>query len=79
MKSIYKYKGNGVYCDQCSADFTNSDRHGGVIIGSWGYCPDCTLELARKQAILKRPKPVYCPANSSFKDFVLNFREKNSD
>lgn len=40
-KAIIIDSGDTVICDSCNADWTNRPESGGILVGSYGYCPDC--------------------------------------
>lgn len=68
--------GESVICDECSADYTNSDESGGFIFGGHGVCPKCAdrmLESIRKHNEEEHIK-AYCPKGKSFKQFILDYR-----
>lgn len=68
--------GEEVVCDICNECYTDSDEVGGVMIGSYAYCPKCEAEgianckkFHEEQYIGKHAKP-----NETFKEFVLRVR-----
>lgn len=74
MKTIKIEVGSSVYCDYCNKDFTNSPKSGGVLLGSYAVCPDCTPKLiqdAVRDGELGRVKGK-CPEGMSFADWVRN-------
>ncbi len=74
MKVINIDIGNGVVCDLCNADFTNSNESGGVLFGSYAVCPKCAPDLiadAVANGELSRVK-AECPEGMSFADWVRN-------
>lgn len=70
-----------VICDgSCGQDYTNSDDCGGILFGSYAYCPNCAkqaLASARRYGEERFIKAV-CPPDMSFKDFVLKLRGGNN-
>ena len=64
--------GNMVVCDLCNADYTNSDRSGGIMFSGKAVCPDCTPRF--EKTIKKYKEEQYitgrCPENVSFADWI---------
>lgn len=76
-REVY-YIGNTVVCDwSCGADFTNSDRSGGLLFGSKACCPDCApkCEADAKRYGEERFIAGRCPPGMSFRDWVLRLRD----
>jgi hypothetical protein len=68
--------GETVLCDQCSGDYTYSDESGGFLFGSHAVCPKCApgmLESAKKYHE-DRYISAWCPAGTSFRNWVLQLR-----
>lgn len=72
--------GDGVWCDICSEDYTNSDRRGGFLFGSKGICPNCSIRM--RASIKKYNEEHYIKAEASegesFKDFIIRIRGGNN-
>lgn len=68
--------GNSVVCDLCGADYTNSDKQGGILFGSSAVCPACTPDVLKstKKYHEKEHLKGECPKDMSFKDWVLKLR-----
>lgn len=67
--------GNVVLCDDCNADYTDSDESGGILFGSRAICPKCQqkwIENARKYNEEKYIK-ARCPKDMSFADWVRDY------
>lgn len=64
--------GDTVICDFCNDDYTESDKKGGVIVGSYAICPKC-----EKPHMLKDADYV-CRHDETFKDFVVRTREHST-
>jgi hypothetical protein len=69
--------GDTVICDFCNEDYTNSDKQGGMLYGSYGTCPECVprIEASAKKyqeehLILERALP-----GETFKAFSLRMRK----
>lgn len=72
--------GRSVVCDGCSEDLTDSDQVGGIIVGSYAYCLDCTARLADAIAADRRqhPEAVIDPSpDETFADFVRRTRAES--
>lgn len=68
--------GETVLCDDCDADYTESERQGGMIFCGSAYCPDCAAEmrgLARANG--EQDEVIECPSGVSFADFVRQSRQ----
>ena len=68
--------GESVLCDICNVDYSDSDKRGGFIFTSKGYCPDCAgdgMKSIKKYGEEKYIKAI-CPKDMSFKDFILGYR-----
>lgn len=69
---------DSVRCDVCDKDFLSSDtRTGGILFGSYAYCPACTekhLPKIREYGEEHFIKAT-CPAGMSFRDWVLQLRD----
>ncbi len=60
--------GDTVVCDFCNGEFTDSDKTGGVMIGSYAICPDCVTPA------LTRDADSVAAEGETFKAFVLRHR-----
>lgn len=72
--------GNSVECDFCCNDYTKSTEVGGLLFESKAVCPKCAEKVERDaerygETHLIRQR---CPANISFRDFVLFLRGGNN-
>ena len=65
--------GETVLCDLCNADYTDSEAEGGILMGTYAICPTCAAEIIR-DAERTGETIVRCPAQTRFKDWVLQFR-----
>lgn len=70
--------GHVVICDGCGADMTYSDESGGLLVGSYAYCPRCQGETEKG---LRKYNEEYliehrCPEGLSFADWVRSLRAK---
>jgi len=65
--------GDMVLCDLCNADYTDSDKQGGVLIGSYAVCPECEKEKFQGEKADEK-----CPPDTSFKEWVLGLRGGNN-
>lgn len=74
MKQIIDI-GDSVICDSCNDDYTNSTECGGILLGSWAYCPKCTAKLTSSE---REQAELCCPAWMPFKDWVLQLRGGNN-
>lgn len=76
MKTTRVALNGAVVCDICNADYTESDERGGLIFGSYAYCPRCavdgldTIKAYGEEAFIR----AYCPPEQSFADFVRGQR-----
>ena len=63
---------DSVYCDNCEADYTNSDDKGGILFQSKAICPKCTPTFKASIVRYKEEKFIRakCPKNKSFADWV---------
>lgn len=73
--------GEKVFCDaSCGKEYTNSDECGGILFGSYAYCPTCTKEALPRiksygeEHLIK----AICPSDMTFKDFCLKLRGGNN-
>lgn len=66
--------GNTVICDRCNTDYTESDETGGLIIGSWAYCPKCVKEIHSQLSERDLERALCAPAWVPFRQFVLDAR-----
>lgn len=64
--------GRIVVCDACSTDYTESLEPGGLIAGSYAYCPRCVA--SGKFRFAAREVRARCPTLKSFADFVRDYR-----
>ena len=65
--------GETVLGDLCNADYTDSEAEGGVLMGTYSICPTCAPEIIRDAERFGEPF-VRCPAQTRFKDWVLQLR-----
>lgn len=70
--------GDTVVCDFCNKDYTDSDESGGVLIGSYAVCPNCAPDAVQSAEKHGEPVDAVCPANKSFKEWVLEMRGGNN-
>jgi len=63
--------GDMVLCDICNDDYTNSDVHGGILVGSYAVCPSCAPDFQDSD---DEPR-IHCPAGMRFRDWVLRLRD----
>lgn len=68
--------GDLVVCDVCDEDFTNRPDVGGLIFGSYAYCPECTK---RQRPVIKKYGEEHmiravARDGQSFADFVRDYR-----
>ena len=72
--------GSLVVCDICDKDWTNETAKGGFIFGSKAYCPDCAKR--GMASIIRYGEQRYikaeCPAETSFADFVRQYRGEDA-
>lgn len=75
---IHVIPGHDVICDICSKDWSDSDKSGGFLFGSYGYCPDCAEEGLKniKRYNEERYIKGYCPADMSHADWIRNIVRK---
>lgn len=66
--------GETVICDICNTDHTESDECGGLIIGSYAYCPKCTKEHYHTFSERDLERAVCAPAWVPFRQLVLSAR-----
>ncbi len=64
--------GDTVVCDYCNEDYTESEKTGGMIVGSYAVCPKC-----ERHSMLVDANYV-CRPGESFKHFVLRTREHST-
>jgi hypothetical protein len=62
--------GEMVLCDLCNADYTDSEDEGGILMGTYSICPTCAPGIIRDAERTGEPF-VRCPAQTRFKDWVL--------
>lgn len=62
--------GRIVVCDACNDDYTDSLAIGGLIAGSYAYCPTC----AKRMKFSAREVRARCPSLKAFADFVRDYR-----
>lgn len=72
--------GNTVLCDLCNEDFTNSNKSGGFIYMTKGICPNCAGDFLKAVKKCKEEMYIsqYCPKDTSFADFIRNYRGDNN-
>ncbi len=64
--------GRIVVCDACNDDYTDSLAIGGLIAGSYAYCPKCVD--SGKYRFAAREIRARCPPLKAFADFVRDYR-----
>ena len=64
--------GEMVLCDLCNADYTDSEAEGGILMGTYSICPTCAPGVIRERSAPASPS--CCPAQTRFKDWVLQLR-----
>lgn len=64
--------GDEVACDFCNGDFTDSEKTGGLLLGSYAVCPDCVTPA------LLRDADSVAADGETFKAFVLRSRIDNT-
>lgn len=72
--------GDTVVCDSCNDDYTHSTESGGVLVGSYAYCPTCAPKTL---ADLKKYDEEHlllatCPPEMSFHDWVMQIRNDDN-
>ena len=75
-KELIEYLGDTVICDICNKDWTGDDTSGGILVGSYAVCPDCT---PKKLKDLEKYNEMHCinarcPEKMSFADWVVDGR-----
>lgn len=57
-----------VFCDYCSANYSNSSASGGLLFGSYATCPTCApkIEADAKKFGEERYIKARCPENKPF-------------
>jgi hypothetical protein len=65
--------GETVLCDLCNADYTDSEDEGGILRSTYSICPTCAPGVVRNAERTGEPF-VRCPAQTRFKDWVLQLR-----
>lgn len=68
--------GNIVVCDICDEDYTDSKESGGFLLGSYGYCPKCSVEGLKSIKRFGEEKFIraFCPTGMPFAEFILLMR-----
>ena len=68
--------GETVVCDQCSQDYSHSGEPGGLIVGSHAVCPRCEAGIRKLLKEFREENTVTaeCPKGTSFRDFILAYR-----
>lgn len=79
MRSVIDI-GDAVLCDLCNADYTESDQKGGLVLNESAVCPICQpdIEASVKKYGEEGHINARCPAEMSFKQFILAYRPNNS-
>lgn len=72
--------GTQVICDFCGNDYSFKSDPGGMIFESKAVCPDCTKRSMRNIKKYGEEKFIraFCPPNTSFWNFVFNYRKGNN-
>ncbi len=72
--------GNTVLCDLCNEDYTDSQEKGGFIFMTKGVCPKCSRKFLETVKKCKEEVYIseYCPKDTSFADFIRNYRGDNN-
>lgn len=72
--------GNTVICDSCNKDFTNLEDTGGILFGTYAYCPDCTPRMLRsiKKYGEQRYIKARCPEGMQYRHWILQLRGGNN-
>lgn len=72
--------GDIVVCDICNEDYTKSEARGGMLFGSYAYCPSCMArDMPRVIANNEADRIIAtCPPAMSFADFVRAARGPDS-
>jgi len=72
--------GNIVVCDVCDGDYTDSEECGGVLFGTYSYCPKCERELMPRICGTSEQANIRGKARpgESFKNFVMRIRDGNN-
>lgn len=63
----------GVYCDICNEDYTESTAVGGVLVGSYSLCPKCAREYR------ETPDDRAEEGKETFRDFVSRVRRGDTE
>ena len=68
--------GRGVQCDACGEDWTDRLESGGLLFGSYAYCPMCAKRAERRANYYGESHCITdrCPADMSFADWVRGLR-----
>ena len=77
MKKIVNI-GETVICDLCNRDYTDSEKTGGALIGSYAYCPKCYEKIKPELKKYNEKPNKICPNGMTFKDCVLQLRGGNN-
>lgn len=77
MKNTALNISNTVICDICDKDYSTSNKKGGFIFATNAVCPTCVPALLRDIKMFGESNYIkaFCPADMSFKDFILKRRE----
>lgn len=72
METIKIDMGNKVYCDYCSEDYTDSDKTGGMLVGSYACCPKCKPDMLSRLKQYDEEKYIkdQCPDYIPFSEWV---------
>ena len=71
--------GEVVICDSCGKDYTILEDKGGIIFGSYAYCPACSPQMISNAKKYKEENYLtIMDKEKSFKQNVLDYRVKMS-
>lgn len=67
-----------VVCDFCEKDYSDSDEKGGLLFQSRAVCPLCSKKIEKDAIKYGEEKYIRarCPADKTFREFVLDVREE---
>jgi len=73
--------GEAVVCDICNGDYTESEKSGGFLFGSYAYCPECAknrianIQSHNEERFIK----ARCPEGKPFSKWILeDIRQGNN-
>ena len=69
--------GDRVVCDYCNADYSHSDKVGGILFGSYAICPLCSVSALKTIARYQEEHYIKARAgeNETFYNFVQRIRQ----